>query len=199
MAIIDILGPKFSVVLSKLRAYLTGFISICLPLSTLCWQGTWKLNFIGGNCLYSYNSLHGQSIPWVYFVLTSALFVPDASSIERERHHRSFPLNSAPPGMPRSINLPPPEFYYPWTVTKCQQLCIHLWIKIVLLSISGGRHWDSFGKESSSFILFLKNVFGAYHVRGMKMQEHCLCDTISFSTLSTWEAESLLGENWGHI
>ena len=49
--------------LSKFRACLTGFVSMCSPLSALCWQGIWRLHFTREIHLTLRNSLHWQSIP----------------------------------------------------------------------------------------------------------------------------------------
>ena len=47
-------------------------------LNTL-WQGVWRLHFTRGINLTLRNSLHLQNILWVFFLLTSVLFVPAAS------------------------------------------------------------------------------------------------------------------------
>ena len=102
--------------LSKFRACLTGFVSMCSPLSALCWQGIWRLHFTREIHLTLRNSLHWQSIPWVSFLLTSVICT--CCFLNRESHHQSFPLSPLPPGMAGNIHLSPPEFYYPLTVTN---------------------------------------------------------------------------------
>ena len=100
----------------QIQDCLTGFISICSPLSTLCGR------VFGGYILQEEFTLLLETLSTCRIALSvlpsDICPLCTCCFLNRESQHQSVPLNPAPLGMAGNIHLPTPEFYYSLTVTN---------------------------------------------------------------------------------